>query len=98
MMNLTSQIGGLEGDENCTGFTQSVINWATFGIPILQPDSSVSYYQFNILPCQDKCNWLYGLEEEGYAGKRALQDYDIKYVDYYGLDEIQVNVKFLENT
>lgn len=94
----TETLGGPTGGDSCINYTYAAINWATFGTPVLLPNDSVIYYQFNILQCQDKCNWLYGLEEEGYAGKRAIQDYDIKYVDYYGIDEIQVNVKVLENT
>lgn len=94
-MNLTSQIGGLEGDENCTSFTQSVINWATFGVPILHPDGSISYVHFIELDCEDKCNWLANLTNNNYAGKKSF-DFDVEYSELFGLDEVKIKFKFYD--
>jgi len=95
-MNLTSQIGGLEGDENCTSFTQSVINWATFGIPIISDSGAVSYYRFIELECEDKCSWLYGLNNEGFYGRHRVE-FNYESRNYYGNDEIIMKTAVLEN-
>ncbi len=93
----TETIGGIEGSENCINFTQSVINWASFGVPILYPDGSMSsYYRFIELECEDKCSWLYGLNNEGFYGRQKV-DFNFESKNYYGTDEIIMKIAVLEN-
>jgi hypothetical protein len=85
-------LGGPAGVDSCANFTQDVIDWASFGNPIVHPDGSVSYYHFTTHQCQNKCNWLYGLSDPGYYGKKAIQ-YDIESKLNYGTNEINIRIK-----
>jgi len=62
---------------NCIGITQAIFDPLGLITPIYHADGSVSYNTTTILPCQSRCNWLYGLSDSQYNNS-----------EYYGKDAI----------
>ncbi len=75
---------------DCIGFTQAVFDPNGFQNPIYHPDGSISYNTTTTLPCQSRCNWLYGLADTAIYAKQSF-NYDN--VTNYSNDDNEIGLK-----
>ena len=89
----------ITGGNICTNSTLRIIDPVGFGTPVYHTNNpndttsyTITYYNIDTLQCQDRCNWLYGLRDDGFYGKKAIQ-YDIESKLNYGNDIINIKIK-----
>ena len=96
-------LGGINGGNLCTSSTLRIVDPVGFGTPVYHTNNpndttnyTITYYNIDTLQCQDRCNWLYGLKDDGFYGKKAIQ-YDIESKEHHGFDAINIKIKFYDD-